>query len=265
MSKIEFFCRHCDCGLEAPLDMNGQEIECPSCEKTIEVPTIVTSKNKPGHSIFYYVFWATLSFLGVLAILFFAITILFWIFFIGASVDVRRESGEDELRVLPVLTEVERERARLLLEEITIERDEFDNSTNYFPRANDGWKTAIFLYVVKQGDDLTLRWCIRYFGDEWLFIQQYRFKIDEGEVISLIPRCGVGRNNFRCDVWECFNEDATEYAEILNKIFDGRRVVLRMEGRKRTKDLELSADDIQQMKDVLLIFRSLGGQWPIGE
>ena len=37
MSNIPFHCPHCDHSLEAPFEMLGQLIECPSCGETIEV------------------------------------------------------------------------------------------------------------------------------------------------------------------------------------------------------------------------------------
>jgi hypothetical protein len=37
---------------------------------------------------------------------------------------------------------------------------------------------------------------------------------------------------------------------------------MRMEGSEGIEDVELNSTDLQRMRDVLLVFRSLGGKWP---
>ena len=38
MSDLKFNCPHCEQSLEAPEEMLGQTIECPSCNSTIQLP-----------------------------------------------------------------------------------------------------------------------------------------------------------------------------------------------------------------------------------
>ena len=38
MADVKFKCPHCSQNLEAPDDMGGEAIECPSCNKNITIP-----------------------------------------------------------------------------------------------------------------------------------------------------------------------------------------------------------------------------------
>jgi DNA-directed RNA polymerase subunit RPC12/RpoP len=46
MTDIKFKCPHCQQSLEAPPDMSGEMIECPTCEKTITIPQSLANKPK---------------------------------------------------------------------------------------------------------------------------------------------------------------------------------------------------------------------------
>ena len=63
-------------------------------------------------------------------------------------------------------------------------------------------------------------------------------------------------------MWETFDERANEYAHVLNEMLAGNTTHLRMEGTEGYKDIELGPEQLQRMRDVLLVFRYLGGTWP---
>lgn len=50
MSDYRFNCLHCNQSLEAPIDMLGQTIECPSCNQSIELPAPPPSVSTNVHS-----------------------------------------------------------------------------------------------------------------------------------------------------------------------------------------------------------------------
>lgn len=47
MSEIKFACPHCEQSLEAPSDMAGSQVECPSCGKTLAIPAPAASSPPP--------------------------------------------------------------------------------------------------------------------------------------------------------------------------------------------------------------------------
>ena len=48
---------------------------------------------------------------------------------------------------------------------------------------------------------------------------------------------------------------------LLSRVLAGRKVVIRFEGRDEIKDIELTDDNLREMRDVLLVYRFLGGKW----
>jgi hypothetical protein len=164
--------------------------------------------------------------------------------------------------MLPPLTETEAGEAERLRGTLESNRDDIEGITWFSPRVADGYKTAVYLYIGQKEAEPWLRWKIRYYGDDWLFIQRYRIKVDQAEATTLLPTQDIDRDNSGGSVWETFDEPATKHAGTLNRILGSHTTYLRMEGREGVNDVELGPTDIQRMRDVLLVFRSLGGKWP---
>ena len=73
---------------------------------------------------------------------------------------------------------------------------------------------------------------------------------------------GRGRDNSGGSVWETFDELADKHAHVLNQILAGKTTHLRMEGSEGNKDIELGPEQLEEMREVLFVFRYLGGTWP---
>jgi len=294
MSDIKFNCPSCKQSLEAPRDMAGQLIECPTCKKTIEIPIprpppesppavpprprpSSTSRKPPApttasqpakrHGVFYYVFWGTVSLFATLGIL--AVGLFFFTAFGAgflAAVSSQSEKpavvGTTSVRLLPPLTEEESAQAARLRGTLESRRDEIEGITWLSPRVADGYKTAVYLYIGQKSSEPWLRWKIRYYGDDWLFVRRYRIKMDDSEPTTLLPTEEIDRDNSGGSVWETFDEPAIKHADIIDRILSSHTTYLRMQGSEGIKDVELGPSDIQKMRDVLLVFRSLGGKWP---
>jgi hypothetical protein len=87
-------------------------------------------------------------------------------------------------------------------------------------------------------------------------------KIDDAEAVTVLPTKKIKRDNSGGSVWEIFDEPADRQAHVLNQMLTGKTTRLRMEGSEGNKDIELGPEELQKMRDVLLVFRSLGGTWP---
>lgn len=178
------------------------------------------------------------------------------------SVSASSATNAAEIQFLPPLTEKQLAEAEQLQNGLETREDEIEGITWIKPRVGEGYKTAIYLYIGKKSSEPWLRWNIRYHGDDWLFVRRYRVKIDDSEPITLDPSKAIDRDNSGGSVWETFDEAAAPHAALINRILASGTTRIRMEGSDGIEDVELNSTDIQRMKDVLLVFRSLGGKWP---
>ena len=245
----------------------GQPPAVPEPVQSKQATSNTPSRGKRG--IFYYVFWGTISLIGTLAILFLGFVVLSAAgVSILSTVAQRSTKGTSVANAvitqsLPDLTKVEREQAKDLLANLDTRNDEIEGITWYSPLEARGYGTAIYLYIGKKQDSKPwLRWKIRYYGDDWLFIQKYRIKIDDQDAITLLPERSLKRDNKDGSVWEIFDEGADVHAGLLNSILAGNAVYLRMEGSSGINDVELNPQQRQQMQNILLVYRYLGGTWP---
>jgi len=164
---------------------------------------------------------------------------------------------------LPALTETEIEQARNLVTGLNSQTDDIEGTTWYSPDPAHNYKTAVYLYIgQKQTGQPWLRWKIRYYGKDWLFIRRYRVKIDDAEAVTVLPTGEIKRDNSGGSVWETFDELADKHAHVLNQILAGKTTHLRMEGSEGNKDIELGPEQLEEMREVLFVFRYLGGTWP---
>src|ERR1035437_4602818 len=241
MPDIHFECPSCKQSLTVPEELARQLIECPTCNQTIEVPVRSKPPNtetlppqipiqappKPSpipsyapqpvrrHSIFYYVFWATVSLFATLAILFLAFIFLtaagagFLSALTGRTPNTTEKIPTPAVRNLPALTEDEGHAAKRLMGSLRVKKDDIEGITWYSPDAADGYKTAMYLYIGKKGTgEPWLRWKIRYYGDNWLFIRKYRIKIDQEDAKTLLPTEQIKHDTGNGSVWEIFDEPA---------------------------------------------------------
>jgi hypothetical protein len=158
------------------------------------------------------------------------------------------------------LTEEETQRAAELYSKLSKNHDPIEGIT--WLGSDADYKTATYLYIGSYDDGRTsLRWVLRYYGDDWKFIREYRIKCDNSTTLTLKPS-DVKRQNSGGSVWETADEPATAHAAALNQILNSETATVRMDGTEGNKDLILTAEQIQGMRDMVLVYRHLGGQWP---
>jgi hypothetical protein len=164
---------------------------------------------------------------------------------------------------LPALNESEAEQARTLITGLHSNTNDIKGVTSYSPDPADNYKTAVYLYIEKKlTGQPSLRWQIRYYGRDWLFIRRYRLKIDKGKAVTVRATQEIARQKSGGSVWETFDEPADKHAHVLNQMLAGKTTYLRMDGTEGDKDIQLGPEQLQRMRDVLLVFRYLGGTWP---
>jgi hypothetical protein len=127
------------------------------------------------------------------------------------------------------------------------------SSYNYY------WRNEFYIYT-SGGSNPTLFLNIRYYDEDWLFIKSYFFNVD-GETFSFTPSYGEIQTDSDSTVTEWYNEVATpENIELVQKIANSKKTVMRLEGTKYYKDVTITKAQKTAIKNVLTVYQGLGGQ-----
>jgi len=131
----------------------------------------------------------------------------------------------------------------------------YEDKTSY----NYYWRNEFYVYT-SAGSNPTLFFNIRYFDEDWLFIESYFFNVD-GETFSFTPEYGEIQRDSDSNVTEWYNEVATqENIELVQKIMNSKKTVMRLEGSKYYKDVTITQAQKTAIKNVLTVYQGLGGK-----
>ncbi|MBN2355552.1 hypothetical protein JXO59_05535, partial [candidate division KSB1 bacterium] len=121
---------------------------------------------------------------------------------------------------------------------------------------------GIFLYFGKDDDRDNadnLRFIIQYYAEDWLFIQNYQFNIDD-KTFSYYPSDIETDSGYGGKIWEWSDEPINRNTyEIVKAIIDSRVAKIRFNGRQYYKTKTISYAEKQSMKNVLNAYEALGG------
>lgn len=129
----------------------------------------------------------------------------------------------------------------------------YDKSTTQYNNAN-----SFHIYIGKEKSGSPwLRLRIQYFGDDWLFINNYKFLID-GYNYEITPE-EVERDN-NADVWEWYDTDINiNNLKIIKAIIESDKAILRCEGKQYYKDRTITSQEKKALQNVLDAYKALGG------
>jgi hypothetical protein len=121
-------------------------------------------------------------------------------------------------------------------------------------------KSSFCLYIVEQKDRkpyLVIH--INYYGDDWLFIENYLIKADD-ELFSITPDNEVVSevaNNGK--VIETFDKEVDDnLMEMIEKLAKAKRIKLRYEGKSKNKEIDLSVAEIFNALKVYKLMLEIG-------
>ncbi|MEO3946756.1 hypothetical protein [Gorillibacterium sp. CAU 1737] len=110
---------------------------------------------------------------------------------------------------------------------------------------------AFYPYLVKKNDQLNLRLRIQYKGEDWLFINHYIFKVDQ-ETFDLYPEYDdVKRDNSGFSVWEYYDYSAVDSIEMLHKIVNSTKTIIRRNGDQYYSDYIVTQDEKDSLRAIL--------------
>lgn len=149
------------------------------------------------------------------------------------------------------------------LAQMRIVKDDFKSITWYHDKSSPKYVNAngFFAYVgAAKGYNTTLRLCIQYYGEDWLFIEKYLFNVD-GKTFTIDPSYGDVETDNDAKVWEWFDTSPNKgEVEMLRLIVKSKKAVMRIEGSKYYKDVTLTSTQKKALGRVLTIYTGLGGK-----
>lgn len=156
----------------------------------------------------------------------------------------------------PVLTETEK---TSILKKFSKSRDKMDGITWYeSKRDKDTYDSRIMLYMGANADSYWLRMKIRYYGDDWLFLEGVKFLIDGTVIDYPFNKYEVKRDNSGGSVWEWVDVKVNENEMgLLTLLADGNSIEMRFLGSQYRRDRKITKAERQAIKDMLSAFEKL--------
>ena len=124
------------------------------------------------------------------------------------------------------------------------------------------YKSRIYAYIgVRDNGRPWLRLVIRYYGDDWLFIESYQIKVDgKSYIIEENERNEISRDNSGGSVWETLDRNVdAQSIKIISALIYGESAKMRYRGSGGIKDRVITSSEKQGLKDVLDAYEALGG------
>ncbi len=143
--------------------------------------------------------------------------------------------------------------------------DKYDANKNVWvspksaPKYNNQ-KGNYLYFSLKDNKANNLRFRFQYYSDNWLFIEDLVFLIDN-EPIKYYPKSRVERDNEGGYIWEWF-DDSLDKTDLLlfEKISEAKSVEIKINGRKYFDERKLTEKDIKSFKQTLDYYKALNGE-----
>lgn len=148
------------------------------------------------------------------------------------------------------------------LAKMTVKSDSVKGLKFYSPVGAPKYLNAngFYIYIGQStGSDPYLRFRIQYYGDDWLFIKSFFFNVD-GETFEISPSYGDMERDNDSSVWEWYDVTPTsENIQMLQKIMNSKKTVMRMEGTQYYKDKTITEAQKTAIKNTFTVFQGMGG------
>ena len=149
------------------------------------------------------------------------------------------------------------------LSQMRVEKDEVKGITWYRDKTSPQYVNlnGFYLYIgAGKGFTPTLRLKIQYYGEDWLFIEQYFFNVD-GKTKVIKPSYGDVERDNDSKVWEWFDTTPNDSeVALIKSIIKSKKAVMRLEGSKYYKDVVISSTQKAALKRALTVYTGLGGK-----
>ena len=148
------------------------------------------------------------------------------------------------------------------LAKMRVESDTVKDLKFYIPISAPKYTNANGFYVYigqSGGSEPYLRFKIQYYGEDWLFIKSFFFNVD-GETYEISTSYGEIERDNDSNVWEWYDVTPTsKNIEMLQKIMNSKKSVMRMEGTQYYKDKTITEAQKSAIRDAFVVFQGMGG------
>jgi hypothetical protein len=148
------------------------------------------------------------------------------------------------------------------LAKMIVKSDTVEDYKAYRPISSPRYLNAngFFVYIVQpSGSEPYLRFRIQYHGEDWLFINSFFFNVD-GEKYKISTSYGEIERDNNSEVWEWYDvAPNSENIEMLQKIMNSKKTVMRMEGTQYYKDKTITEAQKSAIRDTFVVFQGMGG------
>lgn len=182
------------------------------------------------------------------------------------------EGGENELQIsVDSLKEVRKEnRIKLIASfdslasahNLKVTKDDFEDATFYQPSTAPKHtnQNGLYPYLVKVGDNVTLRYRIQYTAEDWLFIQRVltrpKFKGGKEKSIELYKGKFERDNDSRIWEWADFEVSEITYLDLLD-LERAESVKIRFEGKQYEQDRKMTDKEKRALTEVLAVYKQI--------
>lgn len=144
-----------------------------------------------------------------------------------------------------------------LLLDADIERDEIED--RYFIQPTGSLlRPEAKLYIGVNAQRTWLRFKLKYYGDDWLFVSSYIVAADDYRWQS--PKMKFERDHSSGSVWEWVDVSASaKEIEVAKALSSSQKATIRFQGSQYYDDATLEEDQKQSIKTILGIYKEMGG------
>jgi len=144
-----------------------------------------------------------------------------------------------------------------LLLDADIERDEIED--RYFIQPTGSLlRSDVRIYIGANAQKTWLRFKVKYYGDDWLFVSSYIAAADDYRWQS--PKMKFERDHSSGSVWEWVDISAgAKEVEVAKALSSAQKATIRFQGSQYYDDVTLEEDQKQSIKTILGIYKEMGG------
>lgn len=148
------------------------------------------------------------------------------------------------------------EMAELLLD-MKIDKDDVDYRFFISP-TGDPLRSEAKLYIGFNDRKQWLRFKVKYYGDDWLFVSSYKVAADDYRWQS--PKLEFERDNSSGSVWEWIDVAAkNKEIEVAKALANAKKATIRFQGNQYYSDKQLQDDQKISIRKILKLYTLMGG------
>ena len=139
--------------------------------------------------------------------------------------------------------------------------DEFKGVTWIYHKSSPQYtnrNACYFYFYIKEGKASNFRFRFQYYDDDWLFIKNMIFRINDEENRTIVP--DMERDNARGYIWEWCDMYYSEVGlPFITELANANSVKVKLNGSQYYDTRTLSKEQIKAMKETLEYYYALGG------